>query len=915
MTMNNPNLSSSSRRRKRRWGDATTTNKDDENTDKQVVTATSTSTPTSTLTTGSKSALAKAEALQESVRARLAALRASRGVAAVVPKSKNITTTNNSKKANTNITTTTTTTTTTTNLPPPSNENNNNNNSELVNHKKARIYDLDLSMTAPTRIFPNNNSSSIIGGGGDYKNEKERKKMKELEQINNNPYLAHLHHKNDDVNTAATDTADTATNDAHTGNAKDNLSKNNNSNNAVSSATSTSIEEPMILDDVRLAGGRMQRISRLSYKAKKKTASYMLEDPGIIPGTFVKIADQARLRMDNAEQSGFVSGRKVGTYVKGGGLYHGPAATNAAGASTNILLDMDNNDSQNTMMIGGVGGRMPPRSDAPEESTDGSTIGNLGVVAIPAPLTVEWWDVDLLPNRLRKEVGNLEAKALKERMGNLKKASSSSTTSSSTIVTDDVDSGTKSDNGKKGNDNKENDTTTTTTTITKRNKTTSTKHKNHKKGIDPIRNAAKILRRKCRITSSLTNSKTSRLIQHPAPIVRQSNTIQSSSSTSTTSTPTQQQQKTPTIHLTKAERKRRRKLRRIERQSEQRDKQAAGLLPPPEPRLTLANFVKVLGDQAILDPSGAEQLAKRQILKRKQKHDDSNDSRKLSKLEKSKKKMDKLKEDESQGVCVALFVIHDLSHVYHRTKVDLNARQNNITGGVLECTIGSNGGSAGSGSEGSTTGSEDNQNKMTLVVCEGGPKSIKRYTRLMLVRMKWDGDGMDDDDDDDDDDDGQDGNMNTMEQTNEDDLLMNNNHNEMMNIDNNGNYDGDDNNNDESQTKTKRQKFNKHNKCELIWTGMAPRRSFPNFAFQNCDNVLEARKVLEARGAAHFWDRALVHFQRKMGGGKYGGGGGGYGGGGGLLGMGNNNDDDDDDGVGFGEVLDDVNDQDTIHDY
>ena len=162
--------------------------------------------------------------------------------------------------------------------------------------------------------------------------------------------------------------------------------------------------------------------------------------------------------------------------------------------------------------------------------------------------------------------------------------------------------------------------------------------------------------------------------------------------------------------------------------------------------------------------------------------------------------------------------------------------------------------------------------------------------------------------------DGQDGNMNTMEQTNEDDLLMNNNHNEMMNIDNNGNYDGDDNNNDESQTKTKRQKFNKHNKCELIWTGMAPRRSFPNFAFQNCDNVLEARKVLEARGAAHFWDRALVHFQRKMGGGKYGGGGGGYGGGGGLLGMGNNNNDDDD-GVGFGEVLDDVNDQDTIHDY
>ena len=29
--------------------------------------------------------------------------------------------------------------------------------------------------------------------------------------------------------------------------------------------------------------------------------------------------------------------------------------------------------------------------------------------------------------------------------------------------------------------------------------------------------------------------------------------------------------------------------------------------------------------------------------------------------------------------------------------------------------------------------------QLSLVICEGGPKAIKRFTRLMLVRMKWKG--------------------------------------------------------------------------------------------------------------------------------------------------------------------------------
>ena len=53
------------------------------------------------------------------------------------------------------------------------------------------------------------------------------------------------------------------------------------------------------------------------------------------------------------------------------------------------------------------------------------------------------------------------------------------------------------------------------------------------------------------------------------------------------------------MYLTKKERKRIRKSAREEREREKRDKMMMGLLPPPEPKFKLSNFMKVLGDQAI----------------------------------------------------------------------------------------------------------------------------------------------------------------------------------------------------------------------------------------------------------------------------------------------------------------------------
>ena len=72
------------------------------------------------------------------------------------------------------------------------------------------------------------------------------------------------------------------------------------------------------------------------------------------------------------------------------------------------------------------------------------------------------------------------------------------------------------------------------------------------------------------------------------------------------------------------------------------------------------------------------------------------------------------------------------------------------------------------------------------------------------------------------------------------------------------------------ETKPKRKKFNPNNECELIWTGMAVKRAFHSFMFQSAQNTSVARKILEAKGVAHYWDLLEGLVQRKEGGGEEG---------------------------------------------
>lgn len=83
--------------------------------------------------------------------------------------------------------------------------------------------------------------------------------------------------------------------------------------------------------------------------------------------------------------------------------------------------------------------------------------------------------------------------------------------------------------------------------------------------------------------AALTNCKFARLLQHPLP-------VRPPGSTGERPTPALP------MFLTKQERKKIRKSTRQEREQEKRDKLMMGLIPAPEPKFKLSNFMKVLSD-------------------------------------------------------------------------------------------------------------------------------------------------------------------------------------------------------------------------------------------------------------------------------------------------------------------------------
>lgn len=85
--------------------------------------------------------------------------------------------------------------------------------------------------------------------------------------------------------------------------------------------------------------------------------------------------------------------------------------------------------------------------------------------------------------------------------------------------------------------------------------------------------------------------------------------------------------------------------------------------------------MRVLGNEAIADPTKMEALVRQGIAERLQEHMRRNEERKLTKEQKADKFLRKLKRDSAIECRVALFRIESLADRVHKFKVDINAQQ------------------------------------------------------------------------------------------------------------------------------------------------------------------------------------------------------------------------------------------------
>jgi len=146
---------------------------------------------------------------------------------------------------------------------------------------------------------------------------------------------------------------------------------------------------------------------------------------------------------------------------------------------------------------------------------------------------------------------------------------------------------------------------------------------------------------------------------------------------------------------------------------EKQEKIRLGLEPPPEPKLRMSNMMRVLGQQAVQDPTKIEAHVREQMAKRQKMHEEANAARKSTVEQKKQKKIKKVKEDTGLGVHVAVYRILNLSNPAKKFKVEMNSKQLLMTGVVVL------------------------YRNINVVVVEGGPKQQKKFKRLMLNRIRW----------------------------------------------------------------------------------------------------------------------------------------------------------------------------------
>lgn len=167
------------------------------------------------------------------------------------------------------------------------------------------------------------------------------------------------------------------------------------------------------------------------------------------------------------------------------------------------------------------------------------------------------------------------------------------------------------------------------------------------------------------------------------------------------------------MFLTKDEQKKVRRQRRMADHKEEQAKIRLGLVPPPPPKVKKSNLMRVLGQEAVKDPTAVEARVNREIAQRAADHEARNEAAALTKDQRHEKLAAQQEGDAAKGIHVAVFRIDNLSYGKHRFQISKNAEQNSLTG----MTIFNPG--------------------FNLVIVEGGVHSVSAYKKLMLNRIRW----------------------------------------------------------------------------------------------------------------------------------------------------------------------------------
>ncbi|WVW80025.1 hypothetical protein I302_101998 [Kwoniella bestiolae CBS 10118] len=253
------------------------------------------------------------------------------------------------------------------------------------------------------------------------------------------------------------------------------------------------------------------------------------------------------------------------------------------------------------------------------------------------------------------------------------------------------------------------------------------------------------------------------------------------------------------LMLTKKEQKKMRRQRRQAELEDKRDRIKMGLLPPDPPKVRLANLMKVLTSDAVQDPTKVEAKVRKEVAQRAHNHEKDNLERKLTPEQRKEKEYNQLVARERKGIHGAVFKIKYLTNGRHRFKIRETAKSDLLSG---VCIF---------------------NPKFALVLVEGVDKSIKHYKKLLLNRIDWTEEARP---------------LNDNEHENEDD--------EEERPKGNGNGNGEADGSPESL---------EDNKCELIWEGEVPERTFRLFRARHAETDTKAKEWLTPKWEG-MWDLA-----------------------------------------------------------